>query len=118
MKNFILSTAATLALCGLLQLFLPWWIIAIVAGAVAFFVPQKPGLAFLSGFVAVFVLWVTYAYLLSSANNHLLAEKVAVLMTDLTKNSVRMLHLITGLVGGLVAGFAALSGALLVKLIK
>lgn len=118
MKNFIISLLTTIVVCSLLQFFMPWWIIVVVAFAVAFFVPQKPVLAFLSGFAAIFVLWIAYAYILSSANDHLLAEKVAVLMTDLTKNSVRMLHIVTGLTGGIVAGFAALSGSLLVKLIK
>lgn len=92
---------------------MPWWIISILPFVLVFFLGTKPFPAFASGFISVFGLWVVYAYLLSAANDHLLADKVAVLLTAITKNSTRFLFLFTGVIGGLVAGLSALTGSLL-----
>lgn len=116
MKNFFLSILLTAVLSALLQTFLPWWTIAIAALVVAYFLQQKSGLAFVAGFFGVFVLWVGYAYFLSSANDNLLAAKITELLKALTQGSVLGLYLLTGLIGGLVGGFAALSGSLAGKL--
>jgi len=116
MKNFLLSIIFTAIASLVLQLFLPWWIIAVVAFSVAYLVKQNSFLAFISGFIAIFSLWVIYAYLLSSANDNILVAKVAELMKALTKGSTTTLYIITGLVGGLVSGFGALTGSLAGKL--
>lgn len=116
MKNFLLSTILTATLAGLLQLFLPWWIIAVVAFAVAIAIKQSSGMAFLSGFTGVFLLWVIYAFTLSSANDNILASRVAELLKPLTHGIIAVLYVLTGIIGGLVAGFAALSGSLAGKL--
>lgn len=112
MKNFFLSLLLTAALSCLLQLFLPWWIIAVVAFAVAYFIKQNSLLAFAAAFIAVFLLWVIYAYMLSSANDNLLVGKVAELLKALSKGKTSTLYIITGLIGGLVSGFGALTGSL------
>ena len=112
MKNFLFSLLLTAAASCLLQLFLPWWTIAIAAFAVAYFIKQNSLLAFVAAFVAVFFLWVVYAYMLSSANDNLLVGKVAELLKALTKGKTSTLYIITGLIGGLVSGFAALTGSL------
>lgn len=82
---------------------------------VSFFIPlvitQKPYLAFLTGFIALFLLWGLLAFWISSVNNHLLAHKVSILVIK-TDNPL-LLIVVSGLVGALVAAFAALSGALL-----
>lgn len=116
MKNFFLALILTAVASLLLQLFLPWWIIAVVAFVVAYFVKQNSFMAFASAFVAVFVLWIAYAYMLSSANDNLLVGKVAELMKALTKGSATILYILTGLIGGLVSGFGALTGSLTGKL--
>lgn len=116
MRNFVLTFLSILVASCLVQLFLPWWCIAVVAVVLGFFFKQHSGLAFLAGFLAVFVLWVGYAYLLSSANNHLLAIKIAELMAPLTGGSKNVLLLLTGIVGGLVGGLATLTGSLASKL--
>ncbi len=114
MKNFIISLVLIAIAAFALQMFLPWWSIAIAGFAAGLIVKQKSGMAFLAGFIAVFVLWVIYAYMLSSANNNILASKVAVLLP--LKGHVKLLLLVTGLIGGLVAGFATLSGRLAAQL--
>lgn len=110
MKNFFLSLIIIAVAAFALQQFLPWWTIAITAFAVGYFIQQKAGMAFLSGFLAVFLLWSVWAFVLSSANEHILAGKVAVLMAQLTAGSTVGLFILTGLLGGLVSGLAALTG--------
>jgi hypothetical protein len=100
---FLLSVAA-----GLL---LPWWIIAVVAFLVAAVIPQKPAHSFLSGFIALFLLWGFLAWILSSNNNNLLAQKVSRLI--LQANSPGALVVVTAFIGALVAGFASLAGSYL-----
>ena len=116
MKNFFLSLLLTAATAWLLQLFLPWWTIAIAAFTIAYSVKQNSFAAFGSAFIAVFLMWVGYAYLLSSANENILAMKVAELLKQLTKGSIVALYLLTGLIGGLVSGLGALTGTLTAKL--
>ncbi len=116
MKNFFLAIVLTAFTSMLLQLILPWWVCGIAGFAIAYFIKQNSLMAFLSGFIAVFLLWTIYAYLLSSANENILVAKVAELMKALTKGSTTTLYILTGLIGGLVSGFGALTGSLAGKL--
>jgi hypothetical protein len=110
MKNFILSLVVIAAVSAVLQMFLPWWVIALVAFGVGYAIKQNGFSAFGAGFLGIFILWVGYAALLSHANGNLLAHKVAVLLPF--KGHVVLLLIATGVVGGLVSGFASLSGRL------
>lgn len=116
MKNFALIFVGTLVFAAIAQVFLPWWSMVIIALLMGFVFADKGGLSFLAGFLAVFLLWSGYAFMLSSANHHLLADKMAVLLKPLTQGSRLMLFVVTGLLGGLVAGMAALTGTYLAKL--
>jgi membrane protein implicated in regulation of membrane protease activity len=116
MKNFILSVILTIILAFALQHLLPWWIVAIITFAVAYLIDQNSLVSFLSGFVSIFLLWVGYAWFLSSANNDILLGKVTVLLNALTQGSKTNLYLITGLIGGLAGGFGALTGSLARKI--
>lgn len=109
--KFIVSLLLTALLSFALCLFLPWWFIAIAAFIVAVSIPQKRGLSFLSGFLALFFSWGIMSFMLSSANDHLLAHKVSLLI--LKADNPYILILVTGLIGGIVAGLGALSGSLL-----
>ena len=95
----------------ILQFFLPWWIIAPVAFGLSFWKAQSAGRAFGSGFLAIFVLWVTMSLIQSIPNENLLANRVAEMLT-LPASSFGWIAilLITGVVGGLVAGLSALAG--------
>ncbi|GAA3967039.1 hypothetical protein [Mucilaginibacter dorajii] len=92
--------------------FLPWWVVAIAAFLAAIFVGKTAGQAFVSGFGAVFIVWVVLALFKSIPNDHILAKKIAVLFQ---LPSWWLILIITGLAGGLVGGFAALSGLLVKK---
>lgn len=111
--KFIVSIALIALLSAASCLYLPWWTIAIVAFIVAALIPQNPGKSFITGFIALFLLWGSLAWFISSNNNHLLAHKIALLI--LKMNSAAALIAVTALVGALVAGFAALAGSYLRK---
>jgi hypothetical protein len=95
--------------------FLPWWMISIIAFLAAFFMGKTLGRSFLSGFAAVFIVWVILALLKSIPNDNILAGRVAALFQ--LPNWILLL-LITALIGGLVGGMSALSGILVKKAIK
>ena len=90
---------------------MPWCSFAITSLIVAMAVHQKAGKAFLSGFVGLFLLWSILAFLKDSANEHLLATKVAKILP--LGGSYIVLIVVTGVIGGLVAGLAALTGSYL-----
>lgn len=99
--------------CAIAQNFFPWWSIAPIAFGVSYLLRLKPGMGFLAGFLALFILWGGMAMKIDFSNEHILSSRIAVLFP--LKGHYFLLFLITGLVGGLVAGFGALSGALLRK---
>ncbi len=107
--SIILIALLSLAAC----LYFPWWSIAIVAFVVAAAIPQKPGKAFLAGFTALFLLWGSLSWYISSNNQHLLAHKVSLLI--LKMDAPYLLITVTALIGALVAGLAALSGSFVRK---
>ncbi len=111
--KFLISLLLTALLSFAACLYFPWWSIAIVAFLVAAIIPQKAGKAFITGFLALFLLWGGLSFWISNNNEHLLAHKVSVLI--LKMDNPYVLILATALIGALVAGFAALSGSFLRK---
>lgn len=107
--RFVLALLLTAALAFLAGKFLPWWSIAIVAFLVALLFPQKISKSFFSGFLGIFLLWSLLAVWIDSKNGSLLSSKVAALF-QLGGSSI-LLIMVTALIGALVGGFAALSGA-------
>ena len=113
--KFFISTILIAALSFAACLYFPWWVIAIAGFVVSFAIPQKAGLAFLSGFFALFILWVGMSVYMSNANGNLLVHKMSMLF--LKKDNTTLLFILTGLIGGLVAGLGSLSGRLLKKVV-
>ena len=111
--KFFISLILTILLSFAACLFFPWWSIAIAAFVVAALIPQKPGKAFLTGFIALFLLWGGLSFWISNNNDHILAHKVSQLI--LKMDNPVLLILATALIGALVAGFAALAGSYLRK---
>lgn len=109
--KFIAAIILTALLAFISGLFLPWWCMAITSLLIALMVPQKAGNAFLSGFLGVFVLWAGLAWWIDMKNNGVLSKKIAFILP--LGGSSLMLILVTGLIGGLVAGMAAMSGSFL-----
>ncbi len=94
-------------------LFYPWWSIAVVAFIIAVIFAQKPVAAFFTAFLAVFVFWFSFSYFIDLSNDHILADRMSLLF--LGSELPVVMCLISGVIGGLVAGFAALCGSFLRK---
>ena len=107
--KFIVSILLTALLAFVICLYMEWWSIALAAFAVAAIIPQRPARSFLTGFIALFLLWGGLSFWLSNANHHALAHKVSMLI--ISKDAPWSLMLATALIGALVGGFAALTGS-------
>lgn len=106
--KFIYQTLATIILSFAVQYFLPWWTMPIVAFILGYLFDNKSGISFLAGFIGVGILWFAMAYNIDASTQSILTEK----MNKLLPLNV---FVMTFIVGGLPAGFAAFSGALLKK---
>ena len=110
--NFI----ATLVLAIILSLFLPWWSVMTAALTTALFIPLKKAAVFVVPFLAILLFWAMYSFILSSGNDYTLAKRIAVLLP--LGGNPYILMLVTGTVGGLAAGIAAVFGKQLSLVIK
>ena len=111
--KFLISTLLIVLLSFLSGLYLPWWGIALAAFLVSALVPQRPGLSFLSGFLALFLLWASLAWAMDASNNSILSVKIAQILP--LGGSSFLLILVTALVGALVGGGAALTASYLFR---
>ena len=115
--KFFFQFIGIMILAFVLELFLPWYYIAVAAFVGGYVLKSKAN--FLAGFLTITILWSLYAWLQTNSPttvpSHDLAERVAHIFTLPRKE---ILILITGIVGGLVGGFAALTGSLLKRKIK
>jgi len=105
--KLILKIVLTIVLATALQMMMPWWAIAIAGFSVSAVIYTKGLNSFVAGFIAVFLLWTIKAYLIDLGNEQLLSTKIATLFNV----PVVSLPLLTGAIGGLVAGFASLTGS-------
>jgi hypothetical protein len=112
MKLFI-SILITALLSFVAGIFLPWWTMALAAMLVALCIHQSPFRSWLTGFLALFLLWGGLALGIDAKNQHVLSTKLAEIFQ--LGGSSFLLILVTALVGGLVAGFAALTGSYIRK---
>ncbi len=105
--SIIVMALVSFATC----LYFPWWSIAPVCFLVTLLIPQKPGLAFLAGFIAMYALWGGLSFWLSSNNGHILAHRVSPLIISV--DNPLLLIAATGLIGAIVGGFAALTAGII-----
>ena len=115
-KSLGLGGGAIVLLGVLAQLLFPWWIIAVVALYVGYFVHESPAKSFAYGTAAVTLMWLTYAGIQSSMNGGLMSTSISGMTGG--KLSAAQLMIFTGVLGGLVGGFAAMTGTMLRQLIK
>jgi ABC-type antimicrobial peptide transport system permease subunit len=108
--KFFISIILTGLVAFAAGLQLPWFFIALAAFIVAIAIPQKTGKAFLSGFLALFLMWIIVAFVAQKNGGELIAKQVANVIP--LKGNVLLITIVTGLIGGLVGGFAALTGSL------
>jgi len=98
---FVLSAA--------LQALLPWWVLAVVAFALAFGLARTGKQAFWAGLGGAALSWLLPAAWLAYQNDGLLAQRVAQLLP--LGGSAVALVAVAALVAGLAGGLAALAGA-------
>jgi hypothetical protein len=96
-------------------LYLPFWSVGLVSFLVALFIYQKPGMAYLSGFLGIFLLWALLNWGIDSQNHSILSHRMATLFP--LGGSAALLILISALVGAIIGGLSALSGNFLRKYI-
>ena len=110
--KFLIATLLTALLSFIAGLYIPfWWFFAIVALLVAVLVHQRAAKAFLAGFLGLFILWFVLAFWMDAGNDGVLANRIAALLP--LGGSRWLLMIFTAFIGGVVAGFAALSGSYL-----
>ncbi len=105
--KFLLSLLLTAVFSFLLQLFLPWWSMIIAAFSVALIFNTGALSAFFSGFLGIALVWWGYAWMLDAQSQSILSVKIAELFQV---GSPILLILLSGLLAGLVGGFAGWSG--------
>jgi hypothetical protein len=104
--KFFIHLLATLVICYLLQSFLPWWTMAVGSFTVAYLLGNKSFPSFAAGFLGVGLLWIGFAFYVDVLTDSILTDKINRL---LPVNS----FILTLLIGGLVGGFASLTGSLM-----
>ena len=110
--KFLVALILTALLSFIAGIYIPlWWFFAAVALLVALLVHQKGSKAFFAGFLGLFFLWLVLAFWMDKANDGVLSVKIASLLP--LGGSKWILIIVTAFIGGLVAGFAALSGSYL-----
>lgn len=113
MIKFFVSIFLIALLSFIGGLFLPWWTIAVAAFAVNILIPQRPLPAFLTGFLALFLLWGGMAFAIDAANDSILSARIAAILP--LHGSGIALVLVTGFIGALAGGGGALTAAFLRK---
>lgn len=93
-----------------MELFLPWWSVAIAAFAGGLLINTRSN--FLAGFFAVGLLWLGKALISDLSTNSDLADRVARIF--MLHNKAVLIFLIF-ILSGVVGGFAAMSGGSLRK---
>ncbi|MEM6522321.1 MAG: hypothetical protein AAF693_00945 [Bacteroidota bacterium] len=108
--KFIIKLILTAGFSAAIQLFLPFWSVAIIAFLVCFLSDGNGFSSFLSGFLAVGLLWAIVALIIDTQTSSILSSKIAFVLP--LNGSVPLLTLFTVLIGALVGGFGALSGSM------
>jgi len=109
--KFILTLLSIAGLSALAQLYFPWWAISIVCFLIGGIAGMKGFGSFLSGFLAIALLWGGYAFYLDMETTGILSARMAEIPSVEGLNG-QMLILVTAVVGGLVGGMATLTGSM------
>ena len=102
MVFFVILVAAFL-----LQLFLPWWVVVVLAFATCGLIGKNAKIAFWHPFLAIFILWTGMALYKSIPNQHILAHRVAEMIGIKAWYAVLLL---TGILGALCTAISGLCG--------
>ena len=107
--------ALTIFLAFICQLFMPWWVIVPISAFSAFLKGSSGWQSFLACFLAIFILWTAVAGYMHIQNSGILANRLAQLFSLPSGN---LLPFLTGIIGGICAGFGGVCGYQLRQAIK
>jgi len=112
--KFLLQLILTAVGAYLLGQYLDWWAI-VVYGLVLglMFDYLSSWSSFFAGFLGVFLIWGILAYVQDKGNNSILSDQIA---QAFSVSSGTYLVYMTGLIGGLLGGFASMTGTLFRKI--
>lgn len=110
MYFLIILIAAALA-----QVWLPWWVIAVIPFLVFFGKPTNGATAFVSSFLAVALVWFGYGWYLHYRSDGRMSDRIAELFS--LPNGIVLL-VVVSLIAGVVAGFSGLAGCLAGEIIR
>ncbi|QNL49430.1 hypothetical protein H8S90_22315 [Olivibacter sp. SDN3] len=103
---FVLIITTVLA-----QLILPWWIVSPIAFIISFLFNKNAKHSFFICFAAVYTAWFIISFYLSFTNDHILANRIAILLGLPTDDYGWIwILLISALPGAITAGLAGLAG--------
>ncbi len=105
-SQYVKNFASTIIIAFVLSFLLPWWGVMLAAFISSLIFPIKNWATFIVAFIAIFIFWTLYAFILSASNDFILAKKIAILLP--LKGYTSLLFIVTGSIGGISAGFAAL----------
>ena len=108
--RFPVQILVIIILAFFLELFLPWWSVAIAAFAGGLLINTRSN--FLGGFLAIGLLWIGKALISDLSTDSDLADRVARIF--MLHNKAVLLFVIF-LLSGVVGGFAAMTGGALRK---
>jgi len=111
--RFILTLIVLIIAVAAAQLYFPWWSMVIACYVVGGLSGMRGWASFVTGFLAVFLLWGAYAFYLSQGS--VLPMKMANLLNNLDatfgENSTYVLILATALLGAILGGMATMTGS-------
>jgi hypothetical protein len=99
----------------IVQMFLPWWSLALVAFMLSFLLGKKASKTFLSAFFGCGIVWLLMAFYSHFAKGDLMTSRIAAL---LSLHGTVMLYVGSFLVAAIAGGLAALSGFFLREISK
>lgn len=107
--KFFISIVVTGMLAFACGLYLPWWSEALASFIVAALIHQRPARSFLTGFIAVLILWLVLILMIDAANDYILSTRIGMVLGM----GPAVIILLSCIIGALVAGLGALTGSLL-----
>ena len=107
-SDFLIKLLLFMVIGGLAHTVLPWWGMALACFLLSFMIAENRGSAFFAAFLAIFIIWFAHAAYIDFGNEHLLSQRVIKLF-PLPESSILLL-IITGVLGGIAAGSAAMAG--------
>ena len=109
--NFLIIFIVT----AILQLFTPWWTIALVPFLIIIWRPSTSLHAFLTGFLAIALLWFFYGLYLHINTEGVMSNRIAEIFS--LPNGILLL-VVTTIVGGMIGGLSGLSGYFVRKTVQ